>query len=63
MNRIIVVTGSASGIGEACANLVEKKGDRVIRLIGTAEMSLRCIGRRQIESSAVTANAMAIKKH
>jgi NAD(P)-dependent dehydrogenase (short-subunit alcohol dehydrogenase family) len=32
MNRIIVVTGSASGIGEACAYLVEKKGDRVIRV-------------------------------
>ncbi len=32
MDRIIVVTGSASGIGEACANLIEKKGDRVIRV-------------------------------
>lgn len=32
MNRVIVVTGSASGIGEACATLIEKKGDRAIRV-------------------------------
>lgn len=32
MNRAIVVTGSASGLGKATTELLEEKGDRVIRV-------------------------------